>query len=494
MGKIFRKVQVQLMIVFGIALLAYGIATSIAGVFFQRVITRTSIDYSQSISQIEEDAQGVASYINNPANNPMYTNIDGTQMSAPDVIRQLPYKAFLIDSAGKVLVSTSGVEQQVNVFKVIQAATTSMNAASDGSLVVRMYPVQYKHQADYLVVEGTPSPNVVNYQEDNPLSRLIGLAAFIGTFYLLTRRKIRYIQDLGKGLNTIATGDLSCRVEHTGFDELALLAENINHMADALERQIESERRAERTKNELITNVSHDLRTPLTIVMGYLRILKDRRFENADAAAQYIDVAYEKSEKLATLIEDLFEYTKLANEGLQVTRERVWLNQMLEQLVEEFVTLAEEANITIVRDIAREKLQVQVNPEQLTRVFENLLSNSIQHSDKPGVITISLAKVDDRAVMTVENQGTPISAEEIPRLFERFYRGDLSRTSSTGGSGLGLAIAKSIVETYQGSIHCECEGNLIRFVVQLPLASENHATDFERRPLPLASLSPANLS
>ncbi|MNI16295.1 Sensor protein kinase WalK [compost metagenome] len=248
------------------------------------------------------------------------------------------------------------------------------------------------------------------------------------------------------------------------------LAVNMNHMAEELQRTIEEERRADQTKNELITNVSHDLRTPLTLIMGYLSLLKDKGYESEQDAKGYLQIAYQKSEKLQSLIEDLFEYTKLNNQGIPINKERICLNEMLEQLTEELISMAEENKLTLSKSLPSERLMLDLDPGKMIRVFENLLTNAIKYSDQPGEIKLTIIKDNGYAKVCLANRTSNFCTEELPRLFERFYRVDGSRSSITGGSGLGLAIAKSIVDAHDGLIWAETAEEEIRFWVKLKLA------------------------
>lgn len=474
--RISGKVQIQLILVFGVSVLAFLVATNVADHFLGTVIRSASVDYSMGLSQLTDDTQQIASEVENPSYRP--TDYNNQPMSLKDAIDQQASgtneRICVLSQSGKVLLASPNVDQtRVNLPALIdEAANTADPYGYSGGSVVRIAPVTYQGQQDYVVVEGSPQANLVYTRENNPLSTVIGLAAFILTFYQLTKRKVRYLRELGEGLHEIAMGKLDFRVRRRGSDELATLAEDINHTAQALQQQLEAERLAEKTKNELITNVSHDLRTPLTLVMGYLRLLKDKKFENDAQYDEFVNIAYDKSEKLSSLIEDLFEYTKLTNQGVRFDCQDVSVNELLGQVVEEMVTVAEESEVELIREFTDERLVVQVDAHQMSRVFENLLNNGIQHCRKPGEVRVTLQREDGFAVITVANEADPIPADEMERLFERFYRGDPARSSRTGGSGLGLAIAKSIVELHHGSIHGESEGTEIRFIVKLPLVEQ----------------------
>lgn len=301
-GRYLQKVQFQMMVVFGISVLVFILATNISNFFFGRIISSVSMDYSNSINQVDSDTQQMVSLVENPSGRP-YNN--GQPMSVPAVLNQQAHNSneqiYILNSTGKVLIASGNAEQtSVSLQKLIrESANTTMNQLSPGGTIVRMYPVTYQGGSDYLVVEGVPQPNLVYTQRNNPLSTVIGLAAFIFTFYQLSKRKVKYIGEISAGLHEIAAGNLDFRVQHRGRDELAQLAQDINRTASALQQTIEAERLAEKTKNELITNVSHDLRTPLTLIMGYLRLLKDRKFQDNQQFDTYVDIAYDKSEKLS---------------------------------------------------------------------------------------------------------------------------------------------------------------------------------------------------
>ncbi len=323
--------------------------------------------------------------------------------------------------------------------------------------------------AIFVVMQGMTKREITLMVGDyNIIPFSVGAVIFVLSFFLLTRREVEYIEELSLGVTEISKGNLDYRVKQKTRDELGLLATRINFMSEELKLKIEEERKAEKTKNELITNMSHDLRTPLTSIMGYLRMLKDKKYEDTDQLEEYIDIAYTKSEKLKTLIDDLFVYSKLANEETILYRKKLCLNDMLVQLAEELSPVADERNMTFVRKIQNERVMVHVDADKLVRVFENLLSNAIKYGYSPGEIIISMVSNLESVSVRVSNKGDNIPQEELPLLFNRLYMVDKSRSSSECGSGLGLAISKSIVNLHNGQIWAECEQNNISFCVELP--------------------------
>ena len=283
---------------------------------------------------------------------------------------------------------------------------------------------------------------------------------------------MKYLQYISDGLKVIAKGDLNHRIEVKGQDELKNLAENINFMATEIERNLEAERRAEITKNELITNVSHDLRTPLTSIMGYIGLVRDGKYKDTSQLNEYLNIAFNKSERLKILIEDLFEYTKLTNAGMTLNKEQVNINEFMSQLIEEFMPLFDKSNKSIEMDFVKQKVLVNVDTVKILRVFENLLTNAIKYSDENSTIKVSTSLIGAKVLITISNRGEAIPREKLNRLFDRFYRIDESRTNSTGagGSGLGLAISKNIIALHQGEIWADCTEGLITFFVELDTA------------------------
>ena len=312
--------------------------------------------------------------------------------------------------------------------------------------------------------------NFLSYNSNGFASYVLAFAGFIISFLIITNNTMKYIQEISKGLKKISEGELSYRIPIKGENELGNLANNINYMAQEIETKIQSERKSEKTKNELITNVSHDLRTPLTSVIGYIGLAKDQKYNSAEELQEYLNIAYTKSERLKLLIDDLFEYTKLTNDGVSLDFQRVNIIEFLEQLIEELRVDFEENELVLINNLPDEKVYISADANKLLRVFENLFSNSIKYSDRPGQVYISLEVFSKVMIFSIKNKGDRIERENLKRIFDRFYRGDEARSSTISGSGLGLAITKNIVELHGGRVwaHCDSE-DFITFYVQLPL-------------------------
>jgi signal transduction histidine kinase len=480
------SIRMQLILTFVFCLLAALIARSITTPLFADANKYPTIDYSAGVHEIDSRARSILNEISDeyglqerPGRSASATPVPTPEHNITDIIARYNQwnpnmKILLLDLDGKVLYkSANATESKVDLHSIIRNAMDARinDRRYQNQEYSSFYPLDLQNTKAYLVVSGMPSPNIVYMKGgSSPMPALLAFVTFIILFFWITKRKTKYIGELAHGLREISKGNLHYRVPARSRDELGSLADSINRMTVELQQTLEEERRAEATKNELITNVSHDLRTPLTLIMGYLRLLKDRNYESDAQADSYVNIAYGKSEKLKSLIDDLFEYTKLSNKGDTLKLDTVCINELLEQLLEEMVSYAEENELNIVRAFPPEKLKVNVDADKMIRVFDNLLTNAVKYSRKPGTIRVLLFREADHVTVRISNNGTPLSQEEVDRLFDRFYRIDPSRSSETGGSGLGLAIAKSIIDYHGGDIWAESEGDEIRFWVRLKLA------------------------
>lgn len=290
-------------------------------------------------------------------------------------------------------------------------------------------------------------------------------------FYRYEKRKYdeRCLLQLISEVRFIADGNFDHQVEivANGNEQTRQLAKDINRLVAKLKLAIEDERRSEQAKNDLITNVSHDLRTPLTSIIGYLGLIEQDRYRDELELRYYIQIAYQKVIRLNTLINDLFEYTRVQNTGLRIDKIPINMAEMIGQLIVQFRPQLLEAQIECRSDIPTEKLMVQGDSNKLARVFENLLQNAIRYGKSGKYIDVSAWEEDQDIVIDVTNYGEPIPSIDLPHIFERFYRIEKSRSAYTGGTGLGLAIAKGIIDLHEGRIEAYSDPEKTIFTVTL---------------------------
>jgi len=273
------------------------------------------------------------------------------------------------------------------------------------------------------------------------------------------------------GLQEIANGNLDRPIPVN--ERSGALAENtskINEMAERLNRSIQDERNAEKTKNDLITGVSHDLRTPLTSILGFLEVIHEDRYRDEVELRYYLTIVYEKSLTLKKLIDDLFEYTRV-NNGMPLKSVPLDLVGFIHQLSEEFVPQLSAAGMECRVEAEADELFIEADGDLLVRSFENLLSNAVQYGKDNRFVDICISGSEGEAIVDVMNYGEPIPERDLPFLFDRFYRVERSRSKETGGTGLGLAIAKSIIEVHGGRISVQSNRDRTVFTTCLPLHS-----------------------
>jgi signal transduction histidine kinase len=298
-----------------------------------------------------------------------------------------------------------------------------------------------------------------------------GFAFFVVYMILFQLRRFRYLAEIRTAVAHIAEGNFDDQVPVRQRNELRELAVQTNRLVDRLKRSLDEERRAEQTKNELITNVSHDLRTPLTSILGYLGLIEQDRYRDEVELRYYISIAYEKSQRLNVLINDLFEYTRMRNGAVSLQKIKLNLVEMVGQLLAHHRILLKEAGMEGGVHADEPEIAVMGDPNKLARVFENLISNAIAYGKDGRRIDFFFRRSGREAVVEVVNYGEPIPSTDLPYIFDRFYRVDKSRSEHNGGSGLGLAIVKSLVELHGGRIEAASDASRTVFRVSLPLAA-----------------------
>jgi signal transduction histidine kinase len=262
--------------------------------------------------------------------------------------------------------------------------------------------------------------------------------------------------------NELASGNFEPDLPVTGRSVLATLAGNINTLKHGVKTLQKSQSKSERLKNELITNVSHDLRTPLTSIITYTELLKTGDLADEDREA-YIQIIDRKAQRLKVLIDDLFEASKMASGSIELERDKVDLVQLLAQSLAEHNEAISESTLQFRVTTPDTPIYAFVDGQRLWRVFDNLIGNILKYSLANTRVYISMKSTHDKTLIVFKNVAKYELGENIEELFERFKRGDTSR--HTEGSGLGLAIAKSIVDLHDGSLDIEVDGDLFKVTV-----------------------------
>lgn len=296
---------------------------------------------------------------------------------------------------------------------------------------------------------------------------VLGIALFILYFLLLTRKFNTYLDDITDGIMRIYAGDFKSRIPVKSVDEFGLIADRLNQVSQKIDGIMEERRLSESRKNELITSMAHDLRTPLTSIIGYLSLVSSDKNISNERKKHYIEVVYNKAVNLEKLVEDLFEYTKVTFREINMNISEINMVNFINQLVDEFYPNFQENDLEYDIKIEGMPLLIEGDGDLLARAITNLISNAIKYGKDGKRVVIRLKKEKEDVILQVINYGQLIPEEDIPHIFERFYRVEGSRSSETGGTGLGLSIAKEIIEMHGGTIEARSDFNGTVFITRL---------------------------
>lgn len=296
----------------------------------------------------------------------------------------------------------------------------------------------------------------------------LGAVYLLGAFYVALGKVTRWMDQIGATVHQV--------VDETGEPvslpgELAPLERDLRSIQASLAAGRAQAKEAEQRRQDLVAFLAHDLKTPLTSVLGYLNLLHDDPGLTAEQRAKYTGIALDKANRLGELIGEFFDITRMDFAALGERGELIQLSLLLEQLSDEFYPAFAEKDLTCKCDIAP-RLTVRGNADKLARVFDNVLRNAVSYSAPGGEVEIWAAERAGWAEIAIRNQGLEIPEQELTNIFQKFYRLDQARSTRTGGAGLGLAIAREIVERHGGTIRAESDGRRTSFVIRLPLAEE----------------------
>lgn len=295
------------------------------------------------------------------------------------------------------------------------------------------------------------------------------LDAFILSWRIIRRYRQMQLRHIISELHYIAEGNYDHRIPFELRGDLNRVVSSINGLVDSTVAAIEEERRIEQSKDELITNVSHDIRTPLTSIIGYLGLIEDRQYHSKEDLLKYTHIAYVKAKQMKSLVEDLFEYTKVRQPDTPITTTTFDMVQLLEQLAIEFELEASRKSVEIQVQSDCPQILMTGDTDKLVRVFNNLITNALKYGKNATLIMITIEKIGTEVVVSVKNNGKMIPKHALDALFNRFYRVEESRSQETGGSGLGLAIAQSIIALHGGYIYAKSNQQWTSFIIHLPL-------------------------
>ena len=287
---------------------------------------------------------------------------------------------------------------------------------------------------------------------------------FLFLFRIIISKFVRYFDEVNAGIDLLVLGE-DKQIEFSA--EMAFMEQKLNSLKQILEKREQDAKLSERGKNDLVMYLAHDIKTPLTSVIGYLSLLDEAPDMPAGHKAKYVHITLDKAYRLEQLINEFFEITRYNLQTITLSKKKIDIYYMLVQMVDEFYpqlsAKGKQADIH-----APETLTVYGDPDKLARVFNNVLKNAVVYSTDNSVIEITATVTEDVAYIVFKSAGS-IPKDKLTSIFDKFYRLDTARSSDTGGAGLGLAIAKEIVVLHGGQIYADSDGEHTTFTVELPV-------------------------
>lgn len=302
---------------------------------------------------------------------------------------------------------------------------------------------------------------------------LIVISALLVWWRIKRRLRIVHLGHVFKQLEYITDGHYDYRIPDTNLGNLSSVVTSINKLVDSTVEAMEEERRIEKTKDELITNVGHDIRTPLTSIIGYLGLIENKQYHSVEEILDYTHTAYTKALHMQTLVAELFDYASSRQTTYVLQPSKIQLKLFMEQLAADFELSAEEKGVAIEVSVQPETLTGDFDVEKMARVFNNLMVNALKYGYGATVIKINAFYLKNHPhspktiVYEVRNNGALIPEKDLKQIFNRTYRTDQSRHSDEPGSGLGLSIVKNIVELHGGQVYALIDADELVFRIEM---------------------------
>lgn len=363
-------------------------------------------------------------------------------------------RVFIVDREGNIKSSTG--KFKIEKLNIDLNKRLEMNMKENTFIAINILEINAENYLVYL------NENMIY---SDMLIFQIGSIITIIIFVLFIKGRVTYISNIAESVKVIAKGNFSKKVDVKYNNELSDLAKDINYMAEELERE-------EINKNEFITNISHDLRTPLTTLLGYSKMIDEKVYSNEEDLKRYISIINKKGEYLKVMIEDFFEYAKLSSKDISLEKQKININELVSQLLTGEEIKFNEKNLNLNLDLSKERIEVIGDPMLIGRAFDNLISNALKYSKEGTDINIRLKEElinkNRYNVFSIENiPENRISKDEIEKIFKRLYKIDKARNDK--GTGLGLSISREIIKLHNGELIVELDSEKIRFSIKLKI-------------------------
>lgn len=400
-------------------------------------------------------------YVSDENGNQQYSNVRDSELES---IMELEDSEFISD---KVILYN------------MENVTIARSIISDGDIDYNVYAAYYPGELSFMGMDrGMFEMFLIVFI----ITGILVIAALLFFSQLLTKLLIKKImkpiEELNLAAKRINNGDLEKKIGYKNHDEFYEVCETFDSMQVHLKEGLEQNAAYEKALTEMISGISHDLRTPLTSVKGFIKGMLDGVATTPEKQRQYLEISYRKACDMEILLQKLFFFSKLETGNMPFFKQRIELNKLVENYAKEKQNELQEKKVTVQFDSDKLEHVVNIDVEQMKRVFDNIIENSLKYADVDHlVIQMKVYKKNNCECICIADNGRGVDEEKLPHLFEQFYRGDESRNSKNDGSGLGLYVCKYIIEKQRGKIEAMNQGGLSILIElpqydQLPIESE----------------------
>ena len=367
------------------------------------------------------------------------------------------YFIFIVHKDGRIIASNNKEIKSIDSHEIVDGKKTFEFLNTHRDNLVKITRCDYLKEGCYIYIG-------YGKLEKGNIVGIMTIIVFIIIFFLSIWRRISYVSKIKSTVRNITEGNLSYPVPLKYKNELRELAEDINYMASKIEKQ-------EKNRNEFLTNIAHDLRTPLTTILGYINMIKNDKYESKDELNSYINIVDKRGIYLKNMLEDFFEYSKLSSKDIILEKKKIEVNELARQIFEEEEEEFTEKGLKLLLDLSREPIHIESDPNLFLRAVNNLLVNALKYSKENTIVQFGVDKetFNNRfyAVLWISNiPYDSISHNDLENFFDRLYKKDLSRQEE--GSGLGLSIVKNIIKLQGGFVKVYGEGDSLVFKIYHP--------------------------
>lgn len=346
------------------------------------------------------------------------------------------------------------IKNETELLKAVQKGWKEYKVAAESFGKKGYYVICYVNKMDYEAMTysfNMPRANGI-LGKISLIGAVITLAITGMVLYLFTKKEMRRFEKIQEFLNTFALAYTQTRLEENGSDELSAMAANINAMAEKIEQQYQEKLKYDKNRQELVANISHDLRTPLSSVIGYSEMLRDGIYESKEEKEQYIDIIHRKAEYMEYLLTELLEYSRLQLGKLVLDKSQMDLAELIREILIEYYHIIEKNGYELEIDLPESGMYGKWDRKRIGRVLRNLIDNALKYGMDGNKLRISLKQTGQTVLLEIQDFGKGMSQEEAEHIFKMFYRADLARNSKRGDMGLGLYISREIIHMHNGEI------------------------------------------